>query len=113
MVRSLGLSILTLHSGTWMDLTQTEMQAWQAGVFKLYQTIQPRDADGAVSHKQMLQMADDMGAPMPMEMMYIQRLRLLFHIMQVADVYMIHAILNNFALNGSQSWLYGAVLWIG
>ena len=108
-VRSIGMSVLTLHSGTWTDLTQTEMQSWQAGVFKVYQMLQPRESDGEVAHKQMFQLADAMGSPMPIELMYIQRLRLLFHIMQVADMYMIHAVLNNFACTGSQSWLYGAI----
>ena len=80
-VQSIGMSVLTLHAGT-----------WQAGV-----------------HKQMYELAKDMDSPMPTELMYIQRLRLLFHLMQAADEYIIHSVLNSFALCGKQSWLYGTI----
>ena len=46
---------------------------------------------------------------MPMELLYIQRLRLLFHLMPVADKNMIHAVIRNHRINGAQSWLYGAI----
>ena len=41
--------------------------------------------------------------------MYVQRLRLLFHIMHVADEYMIGAVLHNHQIMQGQSWLHGAV----
>ena len=109
LVRSIGLSVLSLHSGTWADMTQTEIQAWQSGVFKVYQAIQPRDAEGNVVHKQMFELAKDMDSPMPVELLYIQRLRLLFHLIQVADEFMIHSIIRSLSINGEQSWLYGVI----
>ena len=36
LVKSLGISVLTLHAGTWTDMTQREYEAWQASVFKVY-----------------------------------------------------------------------------
>ena len=79
LVKSIGLSVLTLHAGTWNDLTQGEYEAWQAGVFKVYQQIQPRDVQGNVRHLQLFELASDMESPLPMELLYVQRLRLLFH----------------------------------
>ena len=109
LVKSIGLSVLTLHAGTWNDLTQGEYEAWQAGVFKVYQQIQPRDVQGNVRHLQLFELASDMESPLPMELLYVQRLRLLFHIMQVADEYMIGALLHNHVVMQERSWLYGAM----
>ena len=55
--------------------------------------IRPRDDEGNVANTQMYELTGDMESPMPMELMYIQRLRLLFHLMQVADDFMIHAVI--------------------
>ena len=109
LVHSIGIPVLTLHAGTWADLTQGEYEAWQAGVFRTYQQIHPRDQQGQVKHLQMYDLARDMDSPLPMELMYVQRLRLLFHIMHVADAYMIGSILHNHQIMQGQSWLHGAI----
>ena len=108
-VRSIGLSVLTLHAGTWTGLTQGELEAWQAGVFKAYQQFQPRDAQGNVRHVSLFELARDMESPLPMELLYVQRLRLLFHIIQAADEYMIGAVSYNHHVMQDRSWLYGAM----
>lgn len=64
--------------------------------------IRPRDDEGNVANTQMYELTVDMESPMPMELMYIQRLRLLFHLMQVADDFMIHAVIKKIVIN-SQS----------
>ena len=48
--KSMGLSILTLHSGTWFDLTLGEYRAWQASVMKTYQALHRRTENGEVPH---------------------------------------------------------------
>ena len=48
LVHSMGLSVLTLHAGTWYNLTQSEMEAWKAGVFRAYQSLQIRMEDGTI-----------------------------------------------------------------
>ena len=66
--------------------------------------IRPRDDEGNVANTQMYELTGDMESPMPMELMYIQRLRLLFHLMQVADDFMIHAVIKKNVINSkSQS----------
>lgn len=108
-LQSMGVSVLTLHSGTWFNLTQSEFAAWQAGVFRTYQMIQPRQADGQVPHTQFYKLASEAGLPMPMELLYIQRLKLLFHVMGVQDRFMINGILENHEVDDQCSWLYGAM----
>ena len=109
LVKSFGLSRLVLHSGTWCNLTQGEYQAWHAAVYKLYQVVQPRNVDGTVKHSEMYQLAEDIQSPMPMELLYINRLRLLFHLFRTADAYLIAAVLWNFQHAGEASWLYGTM----
>ena len=108
-LQSMGVSVLTLHSGTWFNLTQSEFAAWQAGVFRTYQMIQPRQEDGQVPHTQFYKLASEAGLPMPMELLYIQRLKLLFHVMGVQDRFMINGILENHEVDDQCSWLYGAM----
>ena len=47
-IDSMGLSVLTLHAGTWYNLTRSEMEAWKAGVFRAYQSLQIRMEDGTI-----------------------------------------------------------------
>ena len=96
LIKSLGLSVFTLHAGTLYALTQGEFQVWQAGVYKIYQSLLPRLATGEVQHCSMYQLADAMQSPMPMELMYLCRLRLLVHLFKTGDAHMIAAIVENF-----------------
>ena len=114
LLKSMGTSILTLHTGTWFALTLGECRAWQAAVFKLYQVLQGRDSDGEVEHMEYYQLAHEARGAMPMELMYIQRLRLFIHLLQNFDQFLIAAILHNHAVAAEDSWLYGvrqAIKW--
>ena len=109
LIRSFGLSRLTLHSGTWSNLSQGEFRCWHAAVYKLYQSVQGRLSDGTVSHASMYLLADLMQSPMPLELLYICRLRVLFHLIKIADPFLIASILHNHQLAHNASWLYGAI----
>ena len=107
LIKSLGLSVFTLHAGTLFALTQGEYQVWQAGIHKIYQSLHQRKANGEVQHCTMYQLADAMQSPMPMELMYLCRLRLLVHLFKTGDAYMIAAIVENFEIEKENSWLQG------
>lgn len=107
LIKSLGLSVFTLHAGTLYALTQGEYQTWQAGIHKIYQSLLPRQADGGVQHFSMYKLADVMQSPMPMELMYLCRLRLLAHLFRTGDEYMVAAIIENFEIEKENSWLQG------
>eukprot|EP00435_Cladocopium_sp_Y103_P075263 s194_g55.t1 len=109
LIRSMGLSVYTLHSGTWHAMNQGEYQAWHAGLHQLYQILSSRNEDGQVKHDDMYSLAYSMRAPMPMELLYINRLRLLFHLIRAADKHIIAAILHNHMIATNDSWLYGAI----
>ena len=109
LVRSFGLSVIKLHCGAWFDLTQAETESWHATVHGAYSMLEGRNVDGEVPHKTMYQLACQMTAPMPMEMLYLERLRLLVHLLQINDRFIIASILQNHRLAGKGSWLYGVV----
>eukprot|EP00435_Cladocopium_sp_Y103_P018773 s3046_g4.t1 len=115
LLRSMGLSIFTPHAGTWFALSQGEYRTWHAGLYKLYQQLQGRNEQGEVRHDDMYTLANRAQAPMAMELMYLSRLRLLFHLIKTADQFLIAAILYNHEVAGNDSWLYGAtksVAWL-
>eukprot|EP00435_Cladocopium_sp_Y103_P047607 s1949_g14.t1 len=107
LIKSLGLSVFSLHASTMYDLTQGEFTCWQAGLFKIYQTILPRNKCGEVQHWSMYQLANLMQAPMAMESLYLHRLRLLVHLIRCADPWMISMILHEHTITGCSSWLQG------
>eukprot|EP00435_Cladocopium_sp_Y103_P047666 s534_g14.t1 len=109
LMKTLGLSVIRLHSGIWFDLNQTEIEAWSSVVYNAYHLLERRQADGLVAHKQLYELSLQMGAPMPVEFLYIERLRLIVHLLQVLDKHAITAILQNYHLAGKRSWLYGAI----
>ena len=109
LIKSLGLSVLRLHSGTWFALNQGETDAWAAALFRVYQMLEGRTDKGERDHKMMYQLAARMRAPMPVEMLHIERLRLFIHILQVFDRFAISAVLHNYRLVGSESWLHGVL----
>ena len=107
LVKSIGMPILSLHAGTWFDLRWQEQKAWQASVHKLYgaiETTMPQDGD---SFAGLAQRALEMEAPMPMEWLYIQRLRLMIQIAKEGDIFMFSAIVYNHRMARDSSWLYG------
>ena len=67
LVKSMGLSIIKLHAGTWFSMNQGELQAWTAGLHRIYRLLERRDAHGEVQHKKLYHLAAQMKAPMPVE----------------------------------------------
>ena len=76
--------------------------------------LQGRDNAGDVEHLDYYQIAHAAYSAMPIELMYIQRLRLFIHLLQNFDSYLIAAILDNHAIDADDSWLYAvrqAIKW--
>ena len=114
LLRSMGMSILTLHAGTLWDLTQGEYQAWQAAVFRTYQVLQARNKNGDVIHQDLFALAKDANSAMPLELLYLQRIRLFIHLLQNFDDFLVAAVLQNHHVAQKESWIYGlqkAILW--
>ena len=107
LIRSMGLSVLRLHAASWFTLNQGEMEAWTAAIFKIYQLMESRNDEGEIRHKELYQLAAQARAPMPVEMIYLERLRLFVHVLQIFDPCVITAILHNYRLAGPDSWLHG------
>ena len=107
LVKSMGLSVMRLHAGTWFAINQGELQAWTAALHRLYRMLDCRDTHGEVKHKKLYHLAAQMEAPMPVELIYLERLRLFGHLLHVFDEWVITAILHNHRTAGSQSWLHG------
>ena len=66
-----------------------------------------RDQDGTVPHYSVYQLANKMQSPMPMELLYLHRLRLFTHVIKSEDAHMIAVILEDFSLNDHNSWMRG------
>eukprot|EP00435_Cladocopium_sp_Y103_P021751 s2648_g5.t1 len=107
LLRSLGLSVIRLHCSTWFNMTQGEADLWHSVVFRTYHYLERRQENGEFKHKKLLELACQLNGPMPMEFLYIERLRLLVHILGVFNEHIIAAILQNFHVAGKSSWLYG------
>ena len=115
LVKTMGFSVLKLHSGTWWNLTEGEYRAWQAAWFKILGAAYPRDAKGECKHTTLQERAYEMQAPMPQEMLLLQRLSLLAHIMQTEDDFMIGAITENHHVMKERSWwqaVQNALTWM-
>ena len=108
LVKSLGLSVFTLHAGTLYALTQGEFRQWQAGIYKIYQCIHQRTQEGDVQHFTLYQLVNMLRSPMPMELIHLSRLRLLAHIIKAGDAPMIAAVIENHEIERDESWLQAA-----
>eukprot|EP00438_Fugacium_kawagutii_P015106 Skav214597 [mRNA] locus=scaffold57:529051:531036:+ [translate_table: standard] len=114
LLQSMGLSILTLHSGTWHNLNQGEYDAWASGVHKLYQCLHRVRAD-MPEHRSLIQLAEDMQSPLPMELLHVQKLRLCAQILRSGDEFMFQALVANYRLAQDRSWitsLQRSVAWL-
>ena len=109
LLRSLGMSVAKLHCGTWFNLTKGEIEAWHGVVFQMYQLLESRNGEGHVEHKELFELAHQAAGPMPIEFLYIERLRLLIHMISVGDTFVIAAVLHNYQLAQDESWLHGAI----
>ena len=107
LIKSMGLSVMKLHVGTWFSMNQGELQAWTAGLHRLYHMLECRDGQGDVKHKKLYHLAAQMAARMPVELIYLERLRLFGQLLHVFDEWVITAILHNHRIAGANSWLHG------
>ena len=70
--------------------------------------LEPRNSQGEVPHLTMYQLANNMQAPLPIELIYLERIRLFTHILLVFDRYLISALVLNDRVAGKESWMHGA-----
>ena len=113
--KSMGLAVMTLHSGSWWGLTEGEYRAWQGAWFQLTGFLYQRLPDGEVPHCSFQQRSHDAQCPMPMELLMLHKLKLVAQILRDADPFIIEAILNNHAIAQHESWLASlnaAVKWL-
>eukprot|EP00438_Fugacium_kawagutii_P008299 Skav206322 [mRNA] locus=scaffold1420:111633:116027:+ [translate_table: standard] len=114
LLKSMGMPILTLHCGAWHNMNQGEFEAWASGVHKLYQALHRFHAD-QTTHKSLLQLAQDMQEPLPMELLHAHKLRLCAQLLHVGDEFAHHAVLANHRLAGDRSWIssvHRSVFWL-
>ena len=107
LMSSMGLSVMSLHAGTWFDLTEGEFNTWQGAIHTIYQTLKRFNPDDPQAHLTAYQLAKLADSPMAMEMLYLARLRVLLQILQVEDDLVVGAVMHNFRCMHDQSWLAG------
>lgn len=103
-VKAMGMSILQLHAGTWPKLNQQDFQAWKGAVWQLYRSLNSF-AVADPDHQHWYQGAREMDAPLPMEALFLARLRLLVQLLGARDEMLYDAILANWHTARSLSWL--------
>ena len=106
-LKSLGLSVLTLHSGTWRPLQLGEWKVWQGLVHTAYQQLHRRGLDGAVTHLSMLELAVYANSPMPHGLLHIRRLRVFTQFCKCHDAWMLDNILCSARELGKEAWIQG------
>ena len=104
LMTTMGMSVLTLHTGAWFDLKWGEYHAWKASVYGMYRMLQKLDWDSD-RHHDLFHLAWYADSPMPLELLHLNRLRLWIHIVQVGDEFMISAVVHNHRWAGDRSWL--------
>ena len=115
LLRSMVWSVFLVHVGSWFDLNESEYRAWQGAWFRLTGFLHPRDDAGQVKHIDMYKRAHEAGLPMPMETIYLQRLRVCVAILQENDHFMIEALIKNWRIAKEHSWLQAlnyAFIWM-
>ena len=106
-LKSLGLSVLTLHSGTWRPFQLGEWKVWQGLVHTAYQQLHRRGPDGAVRHLSMMELAVSANSPMPHGLLHIRRLRVFTQFCKCHDEWMLDNILCSASELGGAAWLQG------
>ena len=109
LLTTMGMSIATLNAGSWFNMGQGEYRMWHATIHQLYCILTRMIGEDTV-HKNMYQLAELANSPMPMEVLFIAKLRLMAHIIQVGDEMMFEAILFNHQCAGQKSWLHSACI---
>ena len=108
LLHSLGLSVLTLHSGTWRPLRKCVWAIWHGATTSAYQYLQQRKQDGTVSHKTTLELAVDADSPLPHALLYLRRLRVLTQVCRHGPGLVLDNLHCHHLHCGSRSWLSGA-----
>ena len=107
LLQSLGLTVLTLHAGTWRPLRKCEWKAWQGATTSAYQYLHKRASDGQVAHQTALALAVAADSPMPHALLYLRRLRVFTALCRLGPGVVLDNILCNYRLCGPTSWLHG------
>ena len=105
LLHGLGMSVATLHTGTWFHLDKGEQQAWHAGIQRIYSLLAVRGPDGSFPHINKFEAALKAGYVEADEVLHIQRLRLFIQVLRIGDEHMIQAVLNNYAIMDDRAWL--------
>ena len=108
LVKSIAMPIITLHCGAWSNLGKGDFQAWSGALFRLYSILQTRQDPGVHKAITFYQAANSAQCPMPVELLHINKLRLLFQIMEHGDEAMFSAVVWNWKIAQEDSWLAGA-----
>ena len=98
LVKSMGLSVAPLHSGTWFDMVLATYKTWQGMIHRSHNSLQLAHDNAHMTWYQLAQ-------AMAMEFLHLSQIRLFIHIVHVADEYLIGAIICNFELARKASWL--------
>ena len=106
-LKSLGLSVLTLHAGTWRPMQLGEWKTWQGMVHTAYQQLHRRGAHGEVPHLSTLELAVGANSPMPHGLLHIRRLRVFTQLCKCGDEWMLDNVLCSAQELGDSSWLHG------
>lgn len=113
-LKSLGLSVLTLHAGTWRPMQLGEWKTWQGMVHTAYQQLHRRGSDGSVPHLSTLELAVGASSPMPHGLLHIRRLRVFTQLCKCGDMWMLDNVLCSAKELGDAAWLHGireALVW--
>ena len=106
-LKAITLPIISLHAGSWIDLGIREYEAWKGALFKLYGMLAPPSQDPP--HTTMYQRAHEFQSCMPLEVIYVQRLRLLKQMLKAGDQFVFSTVVYNHRTAKESSWLAGAV----
>ena len=105
LLRSLGLSVATVHVGTWFHVGAGEFQVWQGLIHRLYSMLQCAPKGEPHPHVDAYELAEQADSEMPMELLHVARLRLFVQMVGAQDHLTFAAILANHENAKEQSWL--------
>ncbi len=107
LLHSLGISVLTLHAGTWRPLRKCEWTAWHGATTSAYQQLQGRGNNGQVVHRTTLELAVEADSPMPHALLYLRRLRVFTQLCRLGPGIVLDNVLCGHRHCGPDSWLGG------
>ena len=107
LLKSMVLSVFTLHSGTWSEINNQAFQTWKGALFRIYAALKGRHGEAHVEHCTYEEVALEAQSPMPMELLHLQKLRLFRHLLQEGDTFMFSAMIHNLHMAQQSSWIAG------